>query len=103
AIEKLLKQKIPKEEVSGYTMGGIVPDFVLLRPNNPVSEKKADKGIKELVEKRKVKKQKAKPPAEKTTLKPRTGRKTEKAGGKNPRARTHFQQSSKKGSPRGKK
>ena len=30
AIEKLLKQKIPKEEVSGYTMGGIVPDFVLL-------------------------------------------------------------------------
>ena len=103
AIEKLLKQKIPKEEVSGYTMGGIVPDFVLLRPNNPVSEKKADKGIKELVEKRKTKKQQTKPPAEKMTLKPRTGRKTEKAGEKKPRARTHFQQSSKKGSPKGKR
>ncbi|MDA3788474.1 MAG: hypothetical protein PF503_08275 [Desulfobacula sp.] len=84
-------------------MGGTVPDFVLLRPNNPVSEKKADKGIKELVEKRKVKKQRAKPPAENTTLKPRKGEKTETAGGKKTRARTHFQQSSKKGSPKGKR
>jgi len=103
AIETLLKQKIPKEEVSGYTMGGIVPDFVLLRPSNPSSEKKADKSIKELVEKRKTKKQQAKPPAEKMALKPRTVRKTEKAGGKKARARTYFQQSSKKGSPKGRR
>ena len=63
AIEKLLNRKIPKEEVSGFTKGGVVPDFVLLRPNNTTSEKKADKKIKELVNKRKAKKspQKSKP------------------------------------------
>jgi len=103
AIETLLKQKIPKEEVSGYTMGGIVPDFVLLRPNNLSSEKKADKDIKELVEKRKTRKQQTKPSAEKTALKPRTRKKTEKAGGKTSRARTHFQQSSKRSGPRAKR
>jgi ATP-dependent RNA helicase RhlE len=63
AIEKLLNKKIPREEVSGFTKGGVVPDFVLLRPNNTTSEKKADKKIKELVNKRKAKKspQKSKP------------------------------------------
>ncbi len=63
AIEKLLNRKIPREEVSGFTKGGVVPDFVLLRPNNTTSEKKADKKIKELVNKRKAKKspQKSKP------------------------------------------
>ncbi len=103
AIETLLKQKIPEEEVSGYTMGGIVPDFVLLRPNNLSSEKKADKDIKALVEKRKTRKQQTKPSAEKTALKPRTRKKTKKAGGKTSRARTHFQQSSKRGGPRAKR
>ena len=49
AIERLLKQKIPVEEVDGYTEDGGVPDFVLFRPNNTSSEKKADKDIKELV------------------------------------------------------
>ena len=103
AIEKLLKQKIPKQEVSGYTMGGAVPDFVLLRPNNLSSEKKADKSIKEIVEKRKAKKQRAKTPAGETTLKPRMGRKTKKTGGETSRSRTYFQQSSKKGSPKGRR
>ena len=103
AIETLLKQKIPTEEISGYTMGGIVPDFVLLRPNNLSSEKKADKSIKELVKKRKTKSQQTKPSAEKTAVKPRTGRKNEKPGGKKVRARTHFQQSSKRGGSRAKR
>ena len=52
AIEKLLKRKIPEEKVEGYTVDSDVPDFVLLRPNNPASEKKADKAIKKLVAKR---------------------------------------------------
>jgi ATP-dependent RNA helicase RhlE len=57
AIEGLLKEKIPREEVSGFTIGGEVPDFVLLRPNNPSSEKKADKAILEMVKQRKISKQ----------------------------------------------
>ena len=60
AIEKLLKQKIPVEKVPGYTVDNDVPDFVLLRPNNPQSEKKADKAIKELVFKRNTSKQQTK-------------------------------------------
>lgn len=58
-IEKLLKQKIPVEKVDGYTVDSDVPDFVLFRPNNPQSEKKADKAIKELVAKRNVSKQRS--------------------------------------------
>lgn len=73
AIEKMLHQKISVETIVGYTMDGPVPDFVLLRPNNPDSEKKADKSIKEMVENRKVKKSRsqslAKPLAKKTTSK----------------------------------
>ncbi len=67
AIEKLLNRKIPREEVKGFTKGGEVPDFVLLRPNNTRSEKKADKKIKELVNKRKGKKspKKSKPKGKK--------------------------------------
>jgi len=49
AIEALLGQKIPVEIVRGYSEGTDVPDFVLYRPNNAASEKKADKSIKELV------------------------------------------------------
>ena len=57
AIEGLLKEKIPREDVSGFTLGGEVPDFVLLRPNHPSSEKKADKAILEMVKQRKISKQ----------------------------------------------
>ena len=66
AIEALLKHKIPMEEVSGFTIGGAVPDFVLLRPNNPSSEKKADKAIREIVEQRKITKQRGKAVTAKT-------------------------------------
>jgi ATP-dependent RNA helicase RhlE len=48
AIEALIGQKIPVEIVTGYSEGTDVPDYVLYRPNNAASEKKADKGIKEL-------------------------------------------------------
>lgn len=48
AIEALLKQKIPVERVKGFTEDD-VPDFVLYRPGNPASERKASKAIKELV------------------------------------------------------
>ncbi|MFH2093005.1 MAG: DEAD/DEAH box helicase, partial [Pseudomonadota bacterium] len=108
AIEKLLNQKIPKEEVSGYTIGGTVPDFVLLRPNDEASEKKASKKIKEMVSERAAKKQAAKPADPKTrprsgsTLKNEKPAKNEKPGkrkkaGKNlSRSRARFQQASKK-------
>lgn len=55
AIETLLGQRIPVEIVRGYSEGTDVPDFVLYRPNNAASEKKADKAIKELVASRKAK------------------------------------------------
>lgn len=95
AIEKLLKQKIPVETVDGFTMDGAVPDYVLFRPNNLSSEKKADKNIKEIVFKRKAKKPLSQPPAGKTTSKSRFVRKTEKSGKKPTRSRAF--QSSKKG------
>jgi ATP-dependent RNA helicase RhlE len=55
AIETLIGQKIPVEIVTGYSEGTDVPDYVLYRPNNAASEKKADKSIKELVANRKAK------------------------------------------------
>ena len=65
AIEALLGQKIPVEIVRGYSEGTDVPDFVLYRPNNAASEKKADKAIKELVASRKAKADKSgKPPGQ---------------------------------------
>jgi len=60
AIEKLLKQKISVEKVEGYTEDSDVPDFILFRPGNPSSEKKADKAIKEMVLRRNVSKQRSK-------------------------------------------
>jgi ATP-dependent RNA helicase RhlE len=96
AIEKLLKQKIPVETVAGYTIDCAVPDFVLLRPDSPASERKADKGIKEIVGKRTASRQKAKSAAGKTTgsgksygsdseSDSRSNRRTEKAGKKSSR------------------
>ncbi len=91
AIEKLLKQKIPVEEVDGYTVDRDVPDFVLFRPNNPASEKKADKAIKELVAKRNAAKQRSQTRKAKATgsgkrlgpeSKSRSGRRNPKAGKK---------------------
>ena len=71
AIEKLLGRKIPREEISGYTEGGAVPDFVLLRPNDAASEKKASRDIKDIVNKRKSKKQASKSSGRKTRPKVR--------------------------------
>ncbi|WP_300460643.1 DEAD/DEAH box helicase [Desulfobacula sp.] len=118
AIEKLLKQKIPRETVDGFTMDGAVPDFVLYRPNNPASEKKADKAIKKMVSDRNASKLRVQTPAGKTVgfdtpkgtrksaesdPKSRSGKKTGKTE-KNPsRSRKRFQQSSKKSSPRGRR
>jgi ATP-dependent RNA helicase RhlE len=98
AIEKLLKEKIPKKTIDGYTMDGIVPDFVLLRPNNPSSEKKAAKRIKEVVDKRKTSKQRSQSPRGKTTS--RSGRKTQTVGKKPSPPGSRSRQSSKKGSPK---
>lgn len=86
AIEKLLKRKIPVEKVTGYTVDSDVPDFVLLRPNNPASEKKADKAIKKLVAKRNASKQKTQ---------------TRNAGKKPSRTNSRFPQPSKRNKPRG--
>ncbi len=52
-IEADLGWKIPREEVGAYTHGGDVPDFVLYRPDDEGSERRADKKIKELVKARK--------------------------------------------------
>ncbi len=101
AIEKLLKQKIPREEVSGYTMGGTVPDYVLLRPDNPASEKNADKTIKEIVEQRKISKQRGKTPCAKTKC--RFTANNEKAGKKRSRPGPRPPKSSKKGRPKGRR
>ena len=46
AIENLLGKPIPVETASGYADASVVPSFVLLRPGNERSEKKADRGIK---------------------------------------------------------
>ena len=58
-IENLLNQKISVEKVYGYTEDSDVPDFVLYRPNNTSSEKKASKDIKELVANRNAAKQRS--------------------------------------------
>ena len=106
AIEKLLKRKIPVEKVDGYTVDSDVPDFVLLRPNNPASEKKADKAIKELVVKRNAAKQRSQARKAKATgsrkrsepeSKSRSERRNPKAGKKQPRSGSRSPQSSKRG------
>ena len=112
AIEKLLKQKIPVEEVDGYTVDSDVPDFVLFRPNNPQSEKKADKAIKELVVKRNAAKQRSKIRKAKAAgsgkrsgpeSKYRSGRRNPKAGKKQLRTGSRSPQSSNQGKPRGRR
>ncbi len=103
AIEKQLKQKIPVEKVDGYTEGCDVPDFVLFRPNNPSSEKKADTAIKELVAKRNASKKRSQTRIAKTKgsgknsgqiSKPRSGSRKDKAGKKPARSGSRPPQSS---------
>jgi len=105
-IEKLLKRKIPVGKVEGYTVDNDVPDFVLLRPNNPASEKKADKAIKELVIKRNASKQlsqarKAKAKGSGKSSGPgsksRSGRRNPKAGKKQSGTNSRFPKASKRG------
>jgi ATP-dependent RNA helicase RhlE len=111
AIEALLKQKIPREEVSGFTTGGAVPDFVLLRPNNPSSEKTADKAIREIVDQRKISKQGGKARdvksgragSERGKTKSRSTRNSQNKGRNSPKPGSRSPQSSKKGSPRGRR
>jgi len=80
AIEKLLGQKIPRHEVSGFTHGGAVPDFVLLRPNDEASEKKADKKTKEIVNGRKSQKKSSKSRPEKSRSKKSGAKKSRRSG-----------------------
>lgn len=112
AIETLLKQKIPVETVDGYTEDSDVPDFVLFRPNSPLSEKKADKAIKEMVMRRNSVKQRSKARCAKGSgsgdssgpnSKFRSGRKNRTAGKKPPRSGPRSPQSSKQGKPRGRR
>ncbi len=91
AIEKLLGQKIPVKMVEGYTEESDVPDYVLYRPNSALSEKKADKAIKEMVVKRNALKQRSKS---------RSDQKNAKTPKKPIRSSSRFPQSSKKGKPR---
>jgi len=110
AIEKLLKLKIPLEKVNGYTEDSDVPDYVLFRPNNPSSEKKVDKAIKELVFRRNTSEQQSKTRKSKRTgsgksskpeSKLRSGMRNDKAGIKPSRSSSRFPKSSKPGKARG--
>ena len=109
AIEKLLKQKIPVEKVDGYTEDSDVPDYVLYRPGNAASEKKADKDIKALVDRRNAAKQRSKSRKAKTTVagkpsgpesKSRSGRRSDKAGKKPSRSGSRPRQSSSQRKPK---
>lgn len=104
AVESLLNQKIPVETVKGYTVDSAVPGFVLLRPDSPASEHRADKGIKEIVTRRSASKKSRKPGLKtrsKSRLKPgsKTGAKPDAKTG----SKSHPGRSSKQGRPRGKK
>ncbi|WP_462325848.1 DEAD/DEAH box helicase [Desulfoplanes sp.] len=130
AIEKLLGQKIPVESVTGYTVDSVVPDYVLLRPEDQVSEKRADKDIKKIVAKRtdaekrskirKAKSARRKPGSRsqsRSTQQPkprsgkgagqgkggssRSGRRNDTGGQKTSRAGSRSQQSSQQGRSRG--
>ena len=90
AIEKLLGQKIPVKMVKGYTEESDVPDYVLYRPNSVLSEKKADKAIKEMVVKRNALKQRSKS---------QSVRRNAKAPKKPTRSGSRFPQSTQKGKP----
>jgi ATP-dependent RNA helicase RhlE len=109
AIEALVRQKIPRQEVTGFTTGGVVPDFVLLRPNNPGSEKKVDKAIREIVDQRKISKQRGKAAGDKKDRpktpgvktpgdkkNPRSVKSRKKAGKNSPRPGSRSPQSSRK-------
>lgn len=80
AIEKLLGQKIPRQEVSGFTHGGAMPDFVLLRPNDEASERKADKKTKEIVNGRKSQKKSSKSRPEKSRPEKSGAKKSRRSG-----------------------
>ena len=110
AIEKLLKRKIPVEKVEGHTVDSDVPDFVLFRPNNPKSEKKADKAIKKLVSKRNVSKQQSQARKAKATgsgkssgSKSQSGRRNLKAGNRKSRTELRSPHASKRGEPKGRR
>jgi len=81
AVETLLNEKIPRETISGYTQESAVPDFVLLRPDNPASEKRADRSLKKIVSQRNqprkpLQKPKGKAPVKgRAPFKGKTGRK----------------------------
>lgn len=68
SIEKLLGQKITVEKVEGYTEDSSVPAYVMLRPGNAASEKKADREILELVAKRTASRAKDKARSEKAAV-----------------------------------
>ena len=112
AIEKLLGQKIPVEKVAGFTEDSAVPDYVLYRPNNPESEKKASKDIKDLIATRKAAKERLQALNAKTTgtgkrsgseSKTRAGKRNDKAGKKPSRSGSSRPQASKSGKPKGRR
>jgi len=100
SIEKLLSRKIPRKDVGNFTEGGVVPDFVLLRPNDAASERKADKEILALVNKDKSPKKPGTPKTRKNSSQSRTKSETKprpKYGKKGSKSRTG--KPSKKGTP----
>jgi ATP-dependent RNA helicase RhlE len=80
SIEKLLGQKITVEKVAGYTEDSAVPAYVMLRPGDPASEKKADREILELVARRAA-----------SRTKPKTGGEKAASGYKGPSGRAGSQ------------
>ena len=88
-IEAHLGREIPRQEIGGYTEGGVVPDFVLYRPDDVDSERRADRSIKALVRDRDDAR---KPGKAKAGGKPtRSKSKPKSSGKKESRARKRFQ------------
>ncbi len=92
AVEGLLGHRIPVETVKGYTVDSAVPGFVLLRPDSPASEQRADKEIKEIVSRRNDSRKNSKP-----------GSKTRSKAASTPGTRTGSQKGIKPGSKPGSK
>ncbi len=103
SIEKLLGRSIPRKDVGNFTEGGVVPDFVLVRPNDPASERKADKEILALINKGKSSKKSLPPKSRKSRVgktNPQSRNQPEtKSGKKGPQPKSRPGNPSKKGNP----
>lgn len=96
-IEAALNIRIPTQEVGGYTTGGKVPDFVLMRPSDETSVRKADKKLKALVNKKQEKKEEKKAGKAKSKSGSRSGARSGASQGRSGRTRADGKRSGNQG------